>query len=193
MNKPSDTQAVTGSETMTRTIPSNINTGAIFQATYTSIGTTGNWGATIIEDVTGGCTPAHKETLFIYSTGDINSKSVDYISPSSGSCVFNGNYQFGDKSIKNFAQGTVSICTNHSSYKCDNGDVFWFNSCNSKEDLKQDCLVGCTGTTCDCATPADADCNGAISLTEIHSYGQKWLLGQVTRQAIGTAIQIWAQ
>ena len=59
------------------------------------------------------------------------------------------------------------------------------------------CLSGykCYNGACiqqSCNTDADADCNGAISLTEIHSYGQKWLNSQITRTKVGQAIQAWS-
>jgi len=34
---------------------------------------------------------------------------------------------------------TTPQCTSHSSYSCIGGDVYWFNSCNVKEDKKQEC------------------------------------------------------
>ena len=189
--KLNNTQVVTGSETMTRTSNSQVNAGSTFDVTYTAVGATGQWGATIIEDVTG-CTPAYKETLFIHDTGDANTKSVTYTAPSSGSCTFTGNYQFGSQSIKTFTSKTVTICTSHSSYACDSGDVYWFNSCSVKEDLKQDCAAGCSGGICSCNTDADTDCNGVISTLELQTYGQKWLNSQITRTQIGQAIQAWA-
>ena len=33
----------------------------------------------------------------------------------------------------------VSNCTSHSAKKCDSGKLYWYNSCNTKEELAQDC------------------------------------------------------
>ena len=227
------TQAVTGSETMTRTIPSSVAPSATFTVTYTAVGASGQWGATILEDATS-CTPAHKETLFIHDTGDADTKSVTYTAPASGSCVFTGNYQFGDKTIKNFASATVNICSNECSTSgakecsgagfrtCGNYDA---DSCLEWSTVTT-CQYGCTGGVCNSCTPvctrpsdlcvdastvangcsgfctgswivnkntnADIDCSGAISTSELQSYGQQWLLGSVTRIQIGQVIQAWA-
>lgn len=45
-------------------------------------------------------------------------------------------------------------CKSHSSYSCDSGDVYWYNSCGVKEIQKNDCGGnGCTGNTCVSPTP----------------------------------------
>jgi len=65
-----------------------------------------------------------------------------------------------------------------------NNDVASFKITKNEVKSRFGCLL--------CNTDADADCNGAISLTEIHSYGQKWLNSQITRTKVGQAIQAWS-
>lgn len=38
--------------------------------------------------------------------------------------------------------GTCILCTAHASSACDGGDLYWYNSCGVKEDIKQDCGTG---------------------------------------------------
>lgn len=42
-----------------------------------------------------------------------------------------------------------------------------------------------------CNTPADTNCNNAVSTEEIISYGQKWLNGQITKQELIQAATVW--
>ena len=42
-------------------------------------------------------------------------------------------------------------CVSHSYYECYNGDIWWYDSCGSIEDMKEACAYGCTNgsLTCD--------------------------------------------
>ena len=69
-------------------------------------------------------------------------------------CVTLGNYECGSQSNgcgatidcgacvagKTCSNGKcVANCASHSSMKCDSGKLYWYNSCDSKEELAQDC------------------------------------------------------
>lgn len=52
-------------------------------------------------------------------------------------------------------------CTDHSYYKCYDGDVYWHDSCDNREDRKEDCLYGCENGVC---------MNQTINCTSHHEY-----------------------
>lgn len=100
-----------GSETMTRTVPSSVGAGQSFTLKYTAVGTTGGWGATIEESVSGGCKfpsgGTTYKTVMLYEDGA--TKSVTISAPASGSCTFHGDYKFGTFDIKPFPDATITI------------------------------------------------------------------------------------
>lgn len=48
------------------------------------------------------------------------------------------------------ATPTPTTCTSHNYTQCSNGAVYWFDSCNNKQDVYQTCSVSqtCSGNTC---------------------------------------------
>ena len=98
--------------TMTRNVASTVTGGQTFEVTYTTSGTSGNYGVLIEEDISGGCTPSHIATGFL---GSIVSTFVDIAitAPASGSCTFTGNYQFADavgtQPLVDFSDQTITI------------------------------------------------------------------------------------
>ena len=100
-----------GTETMTRTGPSTVSSGQSFTITYTAVGTSGAWGASIEESVSGGCTfpsgSATYNTVILYEDG--LTKTITMNAPSSGSCTFTGDYKYGTYSIKPFTALTVTV------------------------------------------------------------------------------------
>jgi hypothetical protein len=71
-------------------------------------------------------------------------------------CATLGNYECGSQSDgcgktlncgscavnKNCSNGKcVTNCASHASKKCDGGNLYWYNSCNAKEELAQNCGV----------------------------------------------------
>ncbi len=82
-------------------------------------------------------------------------------------CAGLGNYQCGDwpdgcgKTINcgacppNQTCSTgkcVSNCSSHASKKCDNGNLYWYNSCNTKEELAQNCGIDQTTDNYQCSS-----------------------------------------
>lgn len=58
-------------------------------------------------------------------------------------------------------------CESHNSYKCYNGDVYWYNSCDEREGIRyncnstQTCLNGeCVENVENCTTHASSNCSG---------------------------------
>ena len=174
---------ITGSETMTRTLPSTVNPSSTFTVTYTAIGTSGSWGASIVDSVSGGCKFPSGGTLYqdVMLSDAGTTRTVQVIAPSSGSCTFTGDYKYGDKPTKLFTSQTVSVCV---------------ANCVRPSDL---CLSsssnGCGGT-CSWAVQknsnADLNCDNQVSRDELGSLITKWVNGQETRDNLGSAIQAWA-
>lgn len=166
---------------MTRTAQSIVNPSSTFTLTYTAVGTSGTWGASIVDTVTN-CkfpdgTTSYKTVML--STDGLT-KSITMTAPSSGSCVFSGDYKYGTSSILNFSDLTVTVCS---------------PTCTRPTDL---CLTtssnGCGGTctwTVTKNTPADTDCNNIVDRTELGTYINSWILGTVTRDNLGAAIVAW--
>ena len=71
--------------------------------TYTTIGTSGSWGASIEDSVTGGCTFPSGSTTYktVMLSEDGSTKTVSISGDLSG-CTFTGDYKFGECSIKTF-------------------------------------------------------------------------------------------
>jgi len=109
-----DIFAVTGSETMTRTLPTSVEKGATFAATYNIIGASGLFGVSVVDTVSGGCTPVGEHKFVIADDYQfVQSQSFTYTAPTTtGTCTFTGDYKFGSYPIKTFTTQTVNIiCT----------------------------------------------------------------------------------
>jgi len=55
--------------------------------------------------------------------------------------------------------GGTTVCTTHSSRACDGSDVYWYDSCNKKEELYQACSE-------------DETCSNAQCLTTLHTWSK---------------------
>jgi eight-cysteine-cluster-containing protein len=53
-------------------------------------------------------------------------------------------------------------CKSHASYKCDSGNLYWFDSCGNKQDKKEYCQYGCSEKAClgECKSNAEYRCYG---------------------------------
>ncbi|PIN90072.1 hypothetical protein COU57_04560, partial [Candidatus Pacearchaeota archaeon CG10_big_fil_rev_8_21_14_0_10_32_14] len=124
---------ITGSETMTRgssniTILPNSN----FTLTYTAVGTSGTWGATIQDIISGGCLfPSGKNQYkSVMLSDDGTTKSVIVSAPNiNGTCIIIGDYQFGNKSIKNFNNLNINVCAPSCIKPIDSCIASTFNGC----------------------------------------------------------------
>ena len=101
---------ITGNEIITRTAPSTVAPNAQFTVTYTASQISGDWGATVVETITGGCTINGKTTLQFVMLSDLpNPLTYTAQAPSSGTCTFTGDYQFGSEAIIKFPDKTVQV------------------------------------------------------------------------------------
>ena len=55
--------------------------------------------------------------------------------------------------------GNGDDCTSHDDYSCYGNDVYWYDSCGVKEDKKEECGYGCTGSG-QCRTSANGNGDG---------------------------------
>lgn len=75
--------------------------GGQFTLSYT-VSRTGNWGASVEEIISGGCTISGKTSLKFVMVSDLpNPLTYTVTAPSGSTCTFTGNYQFGSEAIKN--------------------------------------------------------------------------------------------
>jgi hypothetical protein len=96
------------SATLTRTIPSQIDGGEIFDVTYTASNLPqGDWAVVWTESVEG-CMPSIYEDFMMsgYTASEI---TVQYTAPFSGTCRFFGDYEFIDEQPQTFESVTVQI------------------------------------------------------------------------------------
>jgi len=150
LQKNYQTFSILGSETMTRDIPTNINPGSTFTITYTAIGTSGTWGASIIDNVAGGCKfpDGTNQLKTVMLSSDGNTKSVSVTAPSSGTCTFTGDSKFGTNPIVVFSTATTSIsgtCTPSCTGKVcgDNGCGGSCGTCSSGVCSSGQCISQC--------------------------------------------------
>lgn len=179
--------AITGSETMTRTAPSQVNPGESFQVTYTVSGGTPPWGASIVDSATGGCTfpggTSDYKSVMLSEDGD--SKIITITAPDSGQCVFHGDYKFGDFDITAFFDLTVNICTPLCTRPVD--------LCIDASTVSDGCGGFCTGQwTVEKLLNIDTDCSNSIDRSELGVGINQWLAGTLSRNDLGIAIQSWA-
>ncbi len=102
-----NTQTTTGE--LKRRVPLEVSSGETFEITYSS-DKVGQWGVIIVDSVSGGCKfPAGIEYQSVMLSNGINSQIVGVTAPSSGSCTFHGDYNFGSDPIKKFPDQIVKI------------------------------------------------------------------------------------
>lgn len=175
---------ISGSETLTRSAPTNVNPGSTFTLVYTVNGGSGTWGNSIQDSVSGGCTfPSGQATYKgVMLSDDGNTKSITITAPSSGSCTFSGDVQFGSYAAKAIPNTVVTICS---------------PVCTRPSNL---CLTsssnGCGGTCSWVATQLntdDTDCDNKINRAELGIAINSWVAGSITRNQLGADILSWSQ
>lgn len=112
-------QALVGTESVSRSAtPSVVPEGETFTLTYSAIGVSGGWGASIEDAVGSGCTFPSGSASYksVMLSEDGNTKSITMNAPSSkATCSFTGTYMFSDEN-QNYPVGSmpsfsVLICT----------------------------------------------------------------------------------
>ena len=89
-----------------------------------------------------------------------------------------------------------TACISHSTYKCYSNNIYYYDSCGNREDVKQSCPAGCVTGSSVCHTPvcnteADTNCDGVVDRSELGVYITKWLNNQITRTKLGEVIMAW--
>ena len=120
---------ITGNEKIARSMPSTVSPGQTFTVSYIASGTSGTWGASIEDSTSGGCTFPSGESTYktVMLSGDGNTKQIQVKAPSSGSCVFHGDYKFSEDPIKNMADKSIMVTISDDG----NGDI---TDCSSGQD-----------------------------------------------------------
>ena len=90
-----------------------------------------------------------------------------------------------------------NLCSSHSSYKCYDNDVYWYDSCGKLQDKKAECgTLGCSNNACNtvtCKSGADANNDKNIDLSELWVYANNWLNDKTSRSILGEVIMDWSQ
>jgi len=152
---------ISGSETMTRTVPSTVTKGVAFTVTYNIIGASGLFGVSVVDTVSGGCTPVGEHKFVIADDYQfVQSQSFTYTAPNAdANCVFHGDYKFGSFAVKPLDDTTVIIGT----APCPTGQVLCNGVCATScgectSGQTQQCTVDTCAGTKTCAAGAWGTC-----------------------------------
>jgi len=141
---------------MTRTAPTTVTPNSQFDVTY-SVSNTGDWGASIVDLVSGGCKfpDGSSEYKSVMLSVDGSTKTIKVTAPSSGSCTFTGDYKFGTDSIINFPTKTVFVEVSSQDPVCGDG------ICESGESCTADCTSEpvCGDGICESGESCVSDCD----------------------------------
>jgi len=193
--------ALTGFEDLTRTAPSAVTSGQIFQVTYSTSGAPAadKWFVAWEETITGGCTPSLYKDFMASETGGDKSITASFTAPSSGACQFNGFYQFAEASQVTFPTLTVIVCQPETCTSLGKECGSWSDGCGGT----LNCGICSLGYVCGnegycCRTDADnpavnliADCNKIVSWNELLDYADLWVAGSVTFDDLIQAANAW--
>jgi hypothetical protein len=204
--------AVTGSETVTRSVPTQLEKGATGTLSYTAGGVSGSWGATVLDAVSGGCTitvsSLQKTSLQFAMLSDLpNPLTYTVTAPSAtGTCTFTGDYKFGNYSVKPLmGSSSISIiCTPVWSYSA------WSTCAPACSWTGKDpCLASFTDSSTQTRTATDskncgtttgrdilsqscsATCSRTITKSLIAPNADTDCSGVVDRTEVGVAITAW--
>ncbi len=176
---------ITGSETMTRNLPNTtFLPNSTFTLTYSVIGASGTWGATIQDNITGGCLfPSGKNQYkSVMLSDDGISKSVIISTPNiNGTCMLIGDYQFGSTTIKNFNNIIINVCAPICVRPINLCQITSSNGCGGN----------CNWNVIK-KTIVDTNCDNTVSRTELGVGINDWIAGTLTRENLGASIQAWA-
>jgi hypothetical protein len=201
--------AVTGSETMTRTVPASVERGSSFSLTYTVAGASGSWGASIIDNLAGGCTFPSGGTQYksVMLSEDGLTKTITIQAPASvGTCTFTGDYKFGNFSIITFPSKTVSIvCTpvwSYSSWTTCTPACSWTGKdvcLASFSDSSTQTRTATDSQSCGTTTGRDAlsqsctaTCSRTVPKSAVAPNADTDCSGAISRTELGVAITGWS-
>jgi len=133
---------------VTRSTPAKVPFNTDTTITVTVSGVATSYFAILRENIPSGWTYVSggqlegSQVKGIASTLTSNSVSFILKSPSTTSLgtTLSGTYQFSDDvSPLTTTSTTIKVCAPQSSSTCYNNDVYWYDSCNDRETVKQDC------------------------------------------------------
>ena len=193
-----DIFSVTGSEGMTRNLPTEVSGGSSVQVTYSVSGASGRWGASVV-DVLSCPGMANQEKQFVMISDEGTTKILSYNMPTGEGvqCTLAGNFKFGDKDTTTFSTKitTTEITTiSHTEKRCDSGNVYWYNSLGVREEIFEACADGCSNAQCNiCNTDFDTNCDGSVDRGELGEAILDWLEEDISRNKLGEAISAWSE
>jgi hypothetical protein len=135
-----------------RSAPSTVSPGQTFSVTYTAV-SSGSWGVSIIDELSGGCKfpDGSNELKTVMLNSDGNTKTIQITAPTSGSCLFSGDYKFGTDSVKVMEDDTTTISTSSTNVTCSSGQTkcegTTYFSCSSNNWVSQGLVNGKCGYT----------------------------------------------
>lgn len=156
---------ITGNERIVRqSYPSLVDPGSSFQVTYEVTGASGTWGASVVDSLS-----CKDSSGTIYLREGMSQKFV-MLSDS------------GTVAVKTFNVPNVMglLCTFTGDYQFGNKSIISFPTQTMQTRGKQ------------CASGADTNSDGVVSIAELRVYGDGWIAGTKTRDALGKAIMDWA-
>jgi len=95
----------------------------------------------------------------VRTTADGTDIVITWTAPNTaGTHHFTGQYSvFPDTDWTNFQGKVVTICSSHVDYACNDGDVYWKDSCGRFQEIKEEC--GIAGESCGAFGPSYCDGN----------------------------------
>lgn len=163
---------IIGSETISRSFPSEVTAGSSVTITYSVSGASGKWAASVIDllmsckdkdgnlipidltDPTGWKGDVTRKFVMVSTEGTTTTQIFPMPNVEGVTCNLQGNYKFGDKAIKNFPTQIIK-------------------------------------TKIICLGEADTNCDGIVDRTELGVYINKWIAGTATRSKLGQVIMDW--
>ena len=146
-------------ESFTRTVPSIVAPNHQFSVIYTSTSSAPEYFISWRDTITGGCLPTYYENFMSKTSADseTQTKTITFTAPSSGNCIFNGNFKFAGQEEQPMPTKTIIICSS-SQEVCDNID----NDCDGQidEELIQTQSCGSNVGYCQYGTQTKTCSNG---------------------------------
>lgn len=146
-----------------REAPDEVSPGEEFEITYKAVNPgTGKWGATIEDEVTGGCDFNGKtewKQVLLSTEGDTKALTIT-ASNSEGSCTFGGNFKIADLGVQDFQSKTVTITEATQTCSQLGGDICTSTETCSGDWLNADDTNRCCSGNCEENGNGNGDGNG---------------------------------
>ena len=108
------------------------------------------------------------EGLSLLEASDAIDAGIDLGEPYDKDIEGNTRTGLWDMGAYEYVSGEPPNCTSHSYSACYNGDVYWYDSCDNREGIKEDCgSMQCGSGECKAITPVN--CSGLVLLMHLDS------------------------